>query len=458
MERKTLCWTAAALLAAALSGCGSQPAAEPANINQTMLIEKSAGEQTAYTFPDSFAGDWTAQEGKLTIHADAQVAAGQGVALPVASVTPGEFTQADVDNLLHVFLKDAPLYGYAQTKQELQESLDRINFPEWSPDPDAPALTAEQQEKRRDELAAYYTAEIAKAPEEKPVIHGFSDSDDPKAVRGFATVDGVVYDVSIDNTLRSAQIIRRDYKYKTGEPDGSRAEISREEAVKLADALMQELGFADTMALDDAQEWEPGVWRLYYTPTVNGIRVSGIRQDHFRADGTRESYEYEYYNSSEDTKGDTVSWYMENIQIYVGKEGVLSFEWCSPSGETAVLEESAALLPFEEIAAVADTMLPVVITGPSESYSLVELDKLNGFETRMDVTITEVSLTLMRIRDKGSLQGTIVPVWDFWGSWRWYEPGNDASTSMHMASGSTAQPMLTLDAIDGTVVSRLFGY
>ena len=155
MERKTLCWTAAALLAAALSGCGSQPAAEPANINQTMLIEKSAGEQTAYTFPDSFAGDWTAQEGKLTIHADAQVAAGQGVALPVASVTPGEFTQADVDNLLHVFLKDAPLYGYAQTKQELQESLDRINFPEWSPDPDAPALTAEQQEKRRDELAAY---------------------------------------------------------------------------------------------------------------------------------------------------------------------------------------------------------------------------------------------------------------------------------------------------------------
>ena len=456
MKRKTLCW-AAALLVAALSGCGSLPAAEPASLNQTMLIEKSAGEQTAYTFPDSFTGEWTAQEGKLTIRADARVSAEQGVILPVASVTPGEFTQADVDNLLRVLLKDAPLYGCAQTKQELQEILDRINSPEWPSDPDSPTQTAEQREKRREELNAYYTAEIAKAPEEKPVIHGFSDSDDPKTVRGSATVDGVIYDVSIDNNLRYAQIIQRDYKYSTAQAGNGRADFSLEKAVDLADALMQELGLAG-MALDDAQEWAPGVWRLYYTPTVNGIRLSSVRQDHFRADGTRESYKYEFYNSSEGAKGDTVSWYMENIQICVGKEGLLSFEWYSPSDETNVLEDSAALLPFEEIAAVADTMLPVVITGPSESYTLVELDKLNGFETRMDVTITEVSLTLMRIRDKGSLQGTIVPVWDFWGSWCWYEPGNDASESMHMASGSTTQPMLTLNAIDGTVVSRLFGY
>lgn len=91
MKRKTLCWTAAALLAAMLSGCGSQTTAEPANLNQTMLIEKSAKEQTAYSFPNSFTGDWTAQEGKLSIHADAQVVAEQGVVLPVASVTPGEF-------------------------------------------------------------------------------------------------------------------------------------------------------------------------------------------------------------------------------------------------------------------------------------------------------------------------------------------------------------------------------
>ena len=50
-------------------------------------------------------------------------------------------------------------------------------------------------------------------------------------------------------------------------------------------------------------------------------------------------------------------------------------------------------------------MLPVVVIGPSEARSLVEIDKINGDETYMDVEITKVSLSLMRIRDKGSLRG-----------------------------------------------------
>ncbi|WP_278338428.1 FKBP-type peptidyl-prolyl cis-trans isomerase [Desulfovibrio piger] len=83
--------------------------------------------------------------------------------------------------------------------------------------------------------------------------------------------------------------------------------------------------------------------------------------------------------------------------------------------------------------------------------------QLSNEQGQMDVTITEVSLTLMRIRDKGSSQGTIVPVWDFWGSWSWYAPGTDTSEVMQNGV-SCRQPMLTLNAVDGTVVSRLFGY
>ena len=102
-------------------------------------------------------------------------------------------------------------------------------------------------------------------------------------------------------------------------------------------------------------------------------------------------------------------------------------------------------------------MLPVVVVGPKET-SLVEVDRINGDDTHMDVEITKVSLTLMRIRDKGSLQGTIVPVWDFWGTWNWYEPGDGASDSMRKGANYTTQPMLTLNAIDGSVVSRQLGY
>lgn len=432
-----------------LSGCAkAQANTESTSVNQAMLIEQSSQEQESYTFPERFTGDWTSQEGKLTIHADAQVVAEQGVVLPTATVEPREFTQEDVDNLLRVFLKGEPLYGAVPTKQELQASLDRINSPEWQPD-GPPVATQEELEARRKELNAWYTEEIAKAPEEKPVIHGFADSNKPNRVSGNATVDGIEYDVSISNgnngDWREARITRTRYKYSDGSIDWSG--ITKEDVIAQADALIQELGF-DNMVLDDVQEWENGTWRLYYTPIVNGIRLSSIRED--IVEPTNNYYQYWDYGANDSENPDTVSWWKENIQIIMGKNGLLSFAWTAPTTTPIVKQEQSALLPFEEIASIANTMLPVVVVGPKER-SLTELDKINGFDTKMDVEITKVSLTLMRIRDKGSLQGTIVPVWDFWGTWTWYDADKQPESY-------TTQPMLTLNAIDGSVVDRQLGY
>ena len=443
-----------------LSGCSAhQTQPEATSVNQAMLIEKSAQEQESYSFPEKFTGDWTAQEGKLTIHADTQVVAEQGVVLPTATVTPREFTQEDVDNLLRVFLKGEPLYSFVQTKQELQDWLDYINSPEWQSDPDKPN-SPEQLEKRRKELNDWYKAEIAKAPDEKPIVHGFTDTGDPKEVSGFAKVDGVEYEVSIKNDVGNswtkAQIIRHDFKYWDKQDWGG---VSKEDAISQGNALMQELGF-DAYVLDDAQQQpNSGEWQLAYVPTVNGIRLSSVREDRVESHegNSYHSFQYSTYHCSEETNPDSVSWPMDSIFISVGGDGILSFTWFSPSAKPVVKECQTALMSFDEIASIANTMLPVVVVGPKET-SLVELDHINGFDTHMDVEITKVSLTLMRIRDKGSLQGTIVPVWDFWGTWNWYEPGDGASDSMRKGANYTTQPMLTLNAIDGSVVNRLLGY
>ena len=221
---------------------------------------------------------------------------------------------------------------------------------------------------------------------------------------------------------------------------------------------MRELGF-DHMVLDDIQpsHRNDNTWQLYYTPTVNGIPISSIRQDIYDQEYGR-SYQYETYSCSEEVNPDTVSWVMEAIWITVGKDGILSFTWDAPATNAKVQTENSNLLPFEEIAAIADTMLPVVIIGPSEARSLVEIDAINGFETRMDVEITKVSLTLMRVRDKGSLQGTVVPVWDFWGTSDWYDAAPNAYGYNQKGERYSVEPLMTLNAIDGTVVSRLFGY
>lgn len=468
MKKKTMRVLSAALAVTLLSGCGAAQTNTPAetSVNQAMLLEKSAQPQeSAYTFPEKFTGDWTGQEGKLTIHADAQVVAELGTALPTATVEPREFNQEDVDNLLKVFLKGEPLYSHVQTKQELQGHLDYINSPDWTSDPGKPSDPA-SLEARRKELNAWYTAEIAKAPEEKPILHGFSDSDDPKWIGGTATVDGIKWEVSIRNDIdggwTAAYIERTDYKYRDYSiqlPDAS-----KEESIARGNALMQALGLQN-FVLTDAQQWsvelpgDNGIWRLYYAPTVNGFPIAGARQDITQThDGTvYQDYQYWDYACKDSENPDTVSWDLENILLDVGKNGVLRFAWTAPSTKPVVRQAESTLLPFEEIAAIADTMLPEVIVGPKET-PLTKLDQYNGFDTRMDVDITKVSLSLMRIRDKGSLQGTIVPVWDFWGTSDWYDAEPNAYGYQEKGMNYDFQPMLTLNAVDGTVVDRQLGY
>ena len=468
MKKKTMRVLSAALAVTLLSGCGAAQTNTPAetSVNQAMLLEKSAQPQeSAYTFPEKFTGDWTGQEGKLTIHADAQVVAELGTALPTATVEPREFNQEDVDNLLKVFLKGEPLYSHVQTKQELQGHLDYINSPDWTSDPGKPSDPA-SLEARRKELNAWYTAEIAKAPEEKPILHGFSDSDDPKWIGGTATVDGIKWEVSIRNDIdggwTAAYIERTDYKYRDYSiqlPDAS-----KEESIARGNALMQALGLQN-FVLTDAQQWsvelpgDNGIWRLYYAPTVNGFPIAGARQDITQThDGTvYQDYQYWDYACKDSENPDTVSWYLENILLDVGKNGVLRFAWTAPSTQPVVRQAESTLLPFEEIAAIANTMLPEVIVGPKET-PLTQLDQYNGFDTRMDVDITKVSLSLMRIRDKGFLQGTIVPVWDFWGTSDWYDAEPNAYGYQEKGMNYEYQPMLTLNAVDGTVVDRQLGY
>ena len=107
-----------------LTGCANSTAQAvdtTTSLNQSMLLEKASQEQVAFSLPERFTGDWTAQEGKVTIHADAEIVADRGVVLPTATVTPREFKQEDVDNLLRVFLKGEPLHGNVETKQELKD-------------------------------------------------------------------------------------------------------------------------------------------------------------------------------------------------------------------------------------------------------------------------------------------------------------------------------------------------
>ena len=77
---------------------------------------------------------------------------------------------------------------------------------------------------------------------------------------------------------------------------------------------------------------------------------------------------------------------------------------------------------------------------------------------RMEYDLKKVQLGYMRIRTGDSLtEGTLIPVWDFFGTWK-------AATTMKNGDSSESAadledvPLLTIDARDGTVIQRMWGY
>ena len=182
------------------------------------------------------------------------------------------------------------------------------------------------------------------------------------------------------------------------------------------------------MVCDDIRQGLNGAQLLYYVPTVQGVRLSCIPVPRRKDDGTFWPT-VNYLDATADETGnpDDIVWSNEKIQMEIGTDGILSFRWEMPCQVTEIITDKASLMPFDEIAGIVGLMLP---------------ETLNGSLSKQTVTIHRADLTLMRIRDKGTTTGRVVPVWDFWGS----------------ADEGFDQVLLTLNAVDGSVIHRAFGY
>ena len=59
------------------------------------------------------------------------------------------------------------------------------------------------------------------------------------------------------------------------------------------------------------------------------------------------------------------------------------------------------------------------------------------------------------VLEEGKMEGVLITVWDFVGSWSAKIPGEDGTTQEYTMSETS---LLTLDARDGSVIKRMFGY
>ena len=146
------------------------------------------------------------------------------------------------------------------------------------------------------------------------------------------------------------------------------------------------------------------------------------------------------FDATDNASDYVIPWNYETLMAAVDGEGnLLSLVWDAPLKVTETISESAKLLPFEEITEIIEAQLGRM------------------FVLNSEIDITNVQLGLFRIREQNNLEsGLLVPVWFLLGE---YRPKDEQSgTASVVSSYNNLNPLLIINAIDGSIIDPMKGY
>ena len=427
----------------------------------------------ALEVPERFIGDWTGVNDFVHVTADAEIVLPNADKIPTGSIGRRDFTQEDADNLMRVLLKGNTLYEeLGMTKQQALERLEQLQAMQRGEIP-VDLDGGYEALPGAIERCAEYARTAPDGDERVPAETSFvSRSENLEEIKGWTEVDGKVMHFFVQNCpgyLDHANVFADGYGdlnfssavaislVQDELPEPLTVDFPLEDAIRQGDALMEELGFEHVVCdeaypvlftrsmptavsideTDDApseENWRSYIlatgYELQYVRCVNGFPISWTP---IRGGAVPENESY------------SGAWHYEVITLDYTKDGLVYFYWESPHTEPVLQVEDTQLMPFAEIADIFAKMIMV------KNSDVQIANERNGFDTVRNYDITKVKLGLMRIKAKGSFdEGLLVPVWDFWGHsfWEWQGETSDFGEEI----------LLTINAIDGSMIDRELGY
>lgn len=245
-------------------------------------------------------------------------------------------------------------------------------------------------------------------------------------------------------TLTSRRNLLFNYNYfimhNRGEADAVGCLYTREEAISLARkaaaVLAPELTevFCGVINQDgDAANYNHAdeAYLVCFTRNVDGIPVTWTMLECTALD--------------DDKNGDPIVYRMpfdyESLRLVVTNEGITAGRYESPYRLGSTLQENVQLLSFDQIMRVAKTILPLKYTWLEGSYQVrMEIDRITLGYTRVDFK-----------NDMNRFM--LVPVWDFFGTYECLADGRVVTSALEGGNS-----LLTINAMDGTVIDRNYGY
>lgn len=134
----------------------------------------------------------------------------------------------------------------------------------------------------------------------------------------------------------------------------------------------------------------------------------------------------------------------ELITVVVDDDGIQAVRYDMPFEITQTLDENCALLSFDQIVNVARTIFPLRYAYSESEYK----------DTRL--CVDQITLGYMVVLSRNNSDYCeIIPVWDFFGT---AEYRREKNGEVVVAWDEPYQSLLTISAIDGTIIDREYGY
>lgn len=218
--------------------------------------------------------------------------------------------------------------------------------------------------------------------------------------------------------------------------------ISIEEAKKKADNLITQLGLSEFQFYEgEMREEGADIRRELEDLETKGYRKLYVLRYMRTVEDVFVTYE-SIGKFSESFVGEDVKkmhWPVETIEIRVNDNGIAGFFFEAPTKITETVVENASLKSFDEIKGIFEKMVAIANASQADDEPR---------ETK--ITVDQVVLGYTRISEKDSFHtGLLVPVWDFIGT---------VEVTDGKETGIEKKSILTINAIDGSVINRTLGY
>ncbi len=476
---------ASCLLCVLFLGCQKSPEKvavtnKNANALEKTIIEKqdSAPANKKFQCSDRWEQIIEAGEGAIVLDVNANIHIPNVEQYPVMRVKPKNISQEEADKFIAAFAGDLKLYDARpmgsttkdeqiqliaeyQNERDLLKETDFDRYERSGGDEDTKKVISEMKNQMDDLPSTYHLV---------PNSGEFTQTTDEflgqecEVISVNAYEPGNIVPLNLDimknksNKINHYSYLRNNLtseipsvKYYEDLSDAIGLDISLEEARKIAESKMKEIGiegmdFAgatlnpvigrtyDPTPLD----LQPRVFSLYYTRSVNGIPIT---------------YTNAKINTNYDEDDYREPWPEEQVIVVVRNDGIYLFQYYSPMQIEGEFAAHAPLLEFEEIQKLFLRQMAI-------KYSnIVGMNQIEKYE----FSISDIRLGYARVaRYNNNDEYLLVPAWDFFGSAKIYfnESAEDANFDENnaMLDDYFAESYLTINAIDGSIIDRTKGY